>query len=131
MNLESKKTEVNYSSEAVKTYLSDLNNMQYLLPKGKYSDWEGSADKCSFKIQGYKISLEKVAIEDGVVKMKTGDGSPVEFNLNFFVNEVSGDKTETQIKCDGKVNAFLQMMIKKPLSSLFDYMSERLEKVEM
>lgn len=131
MNLESKKTEVNYSKETVKNYISNLNNMQYLLPKGRYSDWEGAENNCSFKIQGYKISLEKVSVEDNKIKLKTSEGSPVDFDLDFHVSEVSGDKTETQISCEGRVNAFLQMMIKKPLGSLFDYMSERLEKVEM
>ncbi len=131
MNLESKTVKVNNSTETVFNYVKDLNNLQHLLPKGKYSDWEGGTDKCAFKIQGYKIALERVGeTANELVKMKTTDGSPVDFDLNVIIKE-DGDNATAQFACEGRVNAFLSMMIKKPLGNLFEYMGERLGKVEM
>lgn len=131
MNITSRKSTIGTSQEEVFNYLTNLDNLQYLLPKGKYSDWQGSEDKCSFKIQGFKIPLEKVeTIPNEKIKMKTADGSPVDFDLNIELSD-NGDGTTTgQVISDLRVNMFLKGMIKKPLTALFEYMAERLEKVE-
>ena len=62
--------------------------------------------------------------------MKTAKGSPVDFDLNIELTD-NGDGTTTgQVISDLRVNMFLKGMIKKPLTSLFEYMAERLEKVD-
>jgi len=39
----------------------------------------------------------------------------------------NGSLTDGYIHFDGEVNAFLKMMVEKPLSALFNYMSEKLK----
>lgn len=132
MNITSRTSTINHPSEAIFKHLSNLDNLQHLLPKGKYSDWEGSEDACSFKIQGFKIPLEKVElVENEAIKMKTAKGSPIDFDLNIFLNDNGDGTTQGQVISDLRVNMFLKGMIKKPLTSLFEYMAERLEKVEL
>lgn len=132
MNITSRTSTINHPSADIFNYLSNLDNLQHLLPRGKYSDWQGSEDNCSFKIQGFKIPLEKVElVENQAIRMKTAMGSPVDFDLNIIFTDNGDGTTQGQVISDLRVNMFLKGMIKKPLTSLFEYMAERLEKVEL
>jgi hypothetical protein len=132
MNIISNKVTVNKTQEELYNFLLNLDNFQYLLPQGKFSDWEGSATKCSFKMQGYTLSLEKVSQTPfELIKLTTTADSPVDFDLDINLKSLSDSTTEAQIVSEARVNAFLKMMLKKPLTNLFEYMTERMEKVEI
>lgn len=132
MNITSEKVTVNKTQEQLYNFLLNLDNIQYLLPQGKFSDWEGSENKCAFKIQGYKIALEKASeTPNELIKLKTTSDSPIDFDLNINLKSLNDSTTEAYMNCEARVNAFLQMMIKKPLGNLFEYMTERMEKVEI
>jgi hypothetical protein len=47
--------------------------------------------------------------------------------LTVNLKEVD-DKTEGYIAFDGEVNAFMKMLVDKPLTNLFNYMSFKLQK---
>lgn len=131
MRIESNKANVNFGSEKVYNYLMDLNNFQYLLPQGKFSDWEGSEDRCAFKIQGYKISLEKLgSTPNDQINLKSGSDSPIDFTLDINIDG-SDKNAQVFFDCNAKVNPFLKMMIQKPLTNLFEYMTDRTSKVDM
>jgi len=51
--------------------------------------------------------------------------------LNIYINENGENESEAFLICEARVNAFLKMMIEKPLSSLFNHMSDKLSRVEM
>ncbi|MES2799391.1 MAG: hypothetical protein V4638_05195 [Bacteroidota bacterium] len=128
MKIESTKVIVNASPEVVMHFLSDARNIEYLLPTGKISDFKATEEECSFKVQGgVIISL----IEDGKTEftelyLKSGKGTPFPFRLTIALKDI--DKlTEGQILFDGEVNMFLKMMVEKPLTALFNYMSEKLK----
>jgi hypothetical protein len=75
---------------------------------------------------GITISL----VQDGdngsnELYMKSGEKSPFPFKLTIVMNENS-DTTEGHIAFDGQVNAFLKMMVERPLTNLFNYMSTQL-----
>lgn len=132
MNIKSEKVTVSKKQEELYNFLLNLDNIQYLLPQGKFSDWEGSENKCSFKIQGYTIALEKASeTPSELIKLKTTADSPIDFDLDINLKALSEDTTEAYMNCEARVNAFLKMMIKKPLGNLFEYMTERMEKVEL
>ena len=46
----------------------------------------------------------------------------------MHLNEEETNITEGYIEFDGEVNAFLKMMVEKPLLNLFNYMSHKLTK---
>jgi carbon monoxide dehydrogenase subunit G len=130
--IESKKVIVNSSSDKVFAFLSDLNNIQLLLPRDKVSDWKSTQQECSFKVQGiYTIALKFASsTPHSVINYQGGEGVPFAFTLHCHLNEVAGG-TEGYMVCDAQLNAFLEMMVKSPLKNLFDYMADRLTKVEM
>lgn len=126
-NIESKKVTVNRSSADVFTFLCDLNNLHDLLPQGKISDWSGSVDQCSFKVQGaYTIVLGmKENHANNKVILESRPGSPFPFTLNIFLEENGGSTNVWQV-CNADINAFLEMIVKGPLKNLFDYMADKL-----
>lgn len=118
---------VNADQDTVRAFLKDSTNMEHLLPMDKVSDFQATIDKCSFKVQGgITISL----LQDGdngsnELYLKSGEKSPFPFKLTIFMND-KGQTTEGYIQFDGQVNAFLKMMVEKPLTNLFNYMSKKL-----
>ena len=129
MNIKSNKVEVNASRSQILEFLLNMENIQFLLPQDKVSDFKADKNQCSFKVQG---GVTIALIQDGhngeeEVYMKSGQGSPFPFKLTVILEE-SGTSTSGYISFDGEVNMFLKMMVEKPLTALFNYMSEELKK---
>ena len=125
--LESKQVIVNSDSQQVFDFLSDMNNIEKLLPAGKYSDWKSDGKSCSFKVQNaYNIGLKfHSSTPTTAVNYESGQGSPFPFTLKAALAE-SGGKSTAQLLCEAQINPFLEMLVKGPLKNLFDYMAERL-----
>lgn len=127
MKIESKHVVVPAAPKAVFDYLSDMNNFKELLPQDRISDWESREDYCSFKIQNTAtIDLQKTGgtEAEGLV-FESGPKSPFKIKLEVFLKEEGGETAAYQI-CNADVNAFLKMMVEKPLRNLFDYIADRL-----
>jgi carbon monoxide dehydrogenase subunit G len=128
MKIDSTKVIVNASQQNIFDFLTDSNNIKELLPQDKISDFKSDKNQCSFKVQGgVIISL----IQDGndgldVIKLKSGEGTPFPFKLLINITP-QGDQCEGFIHFDGEVNMFLKMMVEKPLTNLFNYMSNKLQ----
>tara|TARA_R110002072_G_scaffold271987_1_gene432056 strand:- start:37082 stop:37480 length:399 start_codon:yes stop_codon:yes gene_type:complete len=127
MTIDSDKVNVTTTPEIIINFLKDANNLIHLLPQDNISDFKSSEQECSFKVQGgITISL----IEDGTegvekLFLKSGEKSPFPFRLTIHMNQ-KGELTEGYIHFDGEVNMFLKMMVEKPLTNLFNYMSNKL-----
>lgn len=125
--IESKKVTVNAGSEAVYTFLSDLNNFEQLLPQDRISEWSSTEKECSFKVQGgYKIGLQwERGEEHSLIVLKSTPAAPFPFDLNIHLSEEDGKTNGYQV-CNADLNPFLKMMVEKPLKNLFDYIADRL-----
>ena len=128
MKIKSKESEINSNIGDVFSFLSDCNNIYYLLPQDKISDWTADKDSCSFKVQKMAtIPLIMVnRVNNECLEMKSGEGAPFPFQLTIIL-QAKENRTIGFIEFDGQVNAFLKMMVEKPLSNLFDYMSHQLK----
>lgn len=128
MKIDSNKVVVNARQEKVVEFLLDAQNLIHLLPEDKIADWKATTSECSFKVQGgVTISLIHDGQKDNVeVYMRSGAGSPFPFKLTIYLKE-DNSSTEGYIAFDGEVNMFLRMMVEKPLTALFNLMSEKLK----
>jgi carbon monoxide dehydrogenase subunit G len=128
MVINSNKVNVAASTTEVFDFLIDMNNIIHLLPQDKISDFKSTDKDCSFKVQGgVVISLELESSEQGKeIKMKSGANSPFPFNLTIHLSE-EGEGTEGYLHFNGEVNMFLKMMVEKPLTNLFNYMSDKIK----
>ncbi len=111
-HIESQSALVNASAENVYSFLCDMNNIEKLLPTGKYSDWKAEKDSCSFKIQNaYTIGLRiKESKPNEEITYESTAGSPFAFTLKVLLKE-SGSSTSGQLICDAQINPFLEMMV--------------------
>lgn len=127
MKILSEKVEINTSSDKVLDFIQIPSNIECLLPLDKISDFKSDDESCSFKVQGgITISLvNNGRTENNQLFLKSGEKSPFPFELTIYA-ESSNEKTIGYIEFDGEVNAFLKMMVEKPLSALFNYMSKKL-----
>jgi carbon monoxide dehydrogenase subunit G len=128
MKITSQEAQINAKAEQVFEFLSDCNNIIHLLPQDKISDWQATEDTCSFKVQKMaNIPLVVVSREPHrLLEMKSGDGAPFPFSLKIILS-ADGETSKGHIEFDGQINAFLKMMVEKPLTNLFDYMSHKLK----
>jgi hypothetical protein len=128
MRIDSTKVIVPAGQNQVATFLKDSQNLIHILPKDQISDWKATESDCSFKVQGgVTISLIQDGNEgDEKIFMRSGEKSPFPFKLTLHLT-ANGDSTEGYIAFDGDVNMFLKMMVEKPLTNLFNYMSDKLK----
>lgn len=129
MKIESNKVTVQASRSEVVAFLMDATNLIHLLPQDKISDWKATETECSFKVQGGVVIA---LIQDGQkehdeIYMRSGQGTPFPFKLIIMLSD-NDDVTDGFIVFDGEVNMFLRMMVEKPLTALFNLMSENLRK---
>lgn len=129
MKIESNKEVINTPINNVFNYLSDLNNYEVLFPQDKIENWVSSNDECSFKIKGATVIDFKITErnEDKSIVLNSGIKSPFKFTLTIFIEDIDGAKTIAFNLFDAKVNAFLKMMIEKPLTNLFNHLSASLK----
>lgn len=127
--IESKKVTLNASREEVFSYVKDLRNLYDLLPQDKVSDWQGEETHCSFKVVGgYKVGLKHQDLESpSRIQLTSDEDSPIDFDLDIRFDDVEGG-TQAGLTSNLKVNAFMRMMVEKPLKNLFDFIADQLEK---
>lgn len=130
-NIESNKVTINASQEVVYTFLTDFNNIKELLPQDKISDWNATVDQCSFKIQNAAIIplVKESVVPHNKINIKSGEKTPFPFTLEVFINPLDGGGCEAHMEFNGEINAFLKMMVVKPLTNLFNYMAKRMQEV--
>jgi len=130
MEIKSTQVTINASQKEVFDFLKDAQNIYHLLPQDKVTNWEADEKSCSFKVQqAATISLIQDELnEPATIKMVSGAKTPFPFSLTIIINEEGEGQSSGYLHFDGKVNTFLKMMVEKPLTNLFNYMSERLKK---
>ncbi len=127
MKLTSDKVEINSTADKILDFIEIPSNIELLLPTEKISDFKCNDDSCSFKVQGgITISLVNNGREgNSKLFLKSGEKSPFPFELTIYAQSTDS-KSIGFIEFNGEVNAFLKMMVEKPLSALFNYMSKKL-----
>ncbi len=130
--IESNKVIVNASQEVVFAFLTDFNNIKLLLPQDKISDWTATVDACSFKIQNAAVIplVKESIVPSKKINIVGGEKAPFPFKLEVFIVDLTDKATcEAYFNFEGDINAFLKMMVVKPLTNLFNYMAQRLQDV--
>lgn len=132
MKLTSDKATVNKPASEIFDFLKNLNNLEQLMPQDKIENWSSSENECSFKIKGLAGIGMKNNEENAPNKIVLGSHgkNPFPFTLTINISETSESSCETQLEFDGEVNAFMKMMIEKPLSNFFNMLANKLQEVK-
>ncbi len=128
MKLETSWKAVQASPEQVFAFLSDMNNMQKLMPE-QVINWTSDAEACQFTIKGM-ADLGLKIIErnaNSSIKMSSHGKTPFPFTLNVGIRPLD-QVSEAQLQFEGEVNPFLKMMVEKPLSNFFNMLLDGLSR---
>ncbi len=130
---ESKHVLVSGNIADIHAFLQKMENIQLLLPKDKISNWSCTETSCTFKIQNvYTFTLirtqSNLSESEAFTEFTTSEESPFAFTLKAIIQPKDTGCNCYQ-SCQANINPFMEMMVKGPLQSLFDYMAERLQKV--
>lgn len=123
----SKKVAVTASSNDIFNFLSDLNNLQKLMPEDKIDQWQSDVETCSFQIKGLaKIGMKLDSSEENkLIHIVSNGKNPFDFTLDIHLKE-QDSVTESQLVFEGKMNAFMKMMAEKPLTNFFNLLADNL-----
>jgi carbon monoxide dehydrogenase subunit G len=129
--IESNHITINKAPEVVFNFMNDFNNIEQLLPQDKITDWQSDENQCSFKVQNAAVIplVKKDSTPYSQINIVSGDKAPFKFTLVVTFNQIDDNTTEAFLNFEGDINAFLKMMVVKPLTSLFNYMADRLKLV--
>ncbi len=129
--IESKHLVIPKPVSTVFDFLIDLKNIEQLLPQDKISNFTASEKSFGFKITGaIPVELELVnAVPGEIIQLKTTPANSFQFTLDIHLKKLDDNSCEAYQICNADINAFLKMMVEKPLSALFDYMVDRLLQV--
>ena len=112
---------INTSDEVLFNLLSDLNNLKDFLPQEKIENWDSTSDSCSFKIKGLaEVGLKKVASTPNSLIYLDSFKAPFKFTLNFYLEKIEENKTNTSFIFEANINPFMKMMLEKPLNQFFN-----------
>lgn len=124
--IEVEKREIKATSEQVFNYLADFNNYQEMMPES-VTNWESDIDKCNLQVSMVpKIQMQIVErLPNNTIKIK-GDG-PFEFDLTILIENTESNHCITGMVFEADINAFMKMMIEKPMGQFFGYLTKRVQ----
>jgi carbon monoxide dehydrogenase subunit G len=128
--IESDTVEVNKPAKEIFAFLTDFNNFKSLMPP-QVSEWESTADECSFNINGMaKIGMKIVEkTPDSHIKITSNGKVPFDFTLRINLAEKSEHSCSGQMVFEAELNPFLKMMVEKPLTNFFNLLTQKLKDI--
>jgi carbon monoxide dehydrogenase subunit G len=127
--IKSQESLVEKNQEALFHFLSDMNNLQTLMPS-QVTDWKSNAMECSFKVTGLTgIALKIKSTEPfSLIRYSETGKMPFAFELkaHFKPHETDNSKTWTSLSFEADLNPMLKMMVEKPLTNFINLLASRL-----
>jgi hypothetical protein len=130
-NLQSDKVEIDNSAQNVFTYLSDFRNFEKLMPS-QVTNWQSTADECSFTINGMATIGMKIIEKNPNSKITiTSNGKvPFDFKLFVLIEEAGENKCIGQLTFESDMNPMLKMMVEKPLGNFFNMLAQKMKDIK-
>jgi carbon monoxide dehydrogenase subunit G len=129
MNISGTKVVVNKSQKETFKFLSDLKNFEQLMP-ASIQKFEVDGDSFIFGLKGMpeirlvlKESTEFSNITLGAASSK------LSFELVANIDEIDEASSKVQLDFNGEFNMMMAMMVKKPLTSFIETLTDNLEKL--
>jgi hypothetical protein len=125
--IETQKQVSDNSPKQLFNFLTDMNNFEKLMPENKIEKWNSEKDHCEFTIKGMtRIGLKiKDTEEPNKILVESFGKVPFPFELEIFLNETEASQTETYMIFKGEINAFMKMMVEKPLKNFFNMLVDK------
>jgi len=131
MNIDGAKVSVNKSAKECFDFFSDVANFEQLMPESIHK-FQVDGDSFLFALKGMPdirlvlgdfVKYSKVSLDSDSASSK------LSFTLTAFIDETSAKTSDVQLKFEGEFNAMLVMMVKKPLTSFINTLTENIAKI--
>ena len=123
-NIESKQGKIEASAETVYNFISDLRNLDSLIPEDKVQDWKSAEDSCSFSVpQAGSVQLKLTKKEPfKLIKVEPEGSGPMGMGFALFIQMKEIDASDTRIKLTfrAEMNFMIKSMISGPLKKALD-----------
>ncbi|MDR1951756.1 MAG: hypothetical protein LBP96_05975 [Bacteroidales bacterium] len=127
--IDSNPVEIQTSAKNIFVYLSDFNNFGKLMPP-QITNWQSTADTCSFTIQNMATLAMRITekIEPAKLVINSEAPSPFPFELICDLEELSENSCRSIIRFHADMNPMLVMMAKNPLQNFVNLLNGQLKK---
>ena len=123
---ESKQVQIRRPAEMIYAVASDFSNFTPML-REQVEEWEATADRCSFKVKGFKVALCMVEREEPkMVKIASEQPSPLNFNFWLQLHSVAPDDTRMKLTLHAEIPMMVRMMIGGKLQQGLDRIAEKI-----
>ncbi len=128
--IESDKVEIDNSAEYIFNYLTDFNNHEKLMPP-QVTNWQSTADDCSFTLNGMATIGMKIVdkMPNSKINITQNGKVPFDFNLIINITEVDANKCIGQMTFEADLNPMMKMMVAGPMGKFFNYLATKLKTV--
>ncbi len=129
MNIEGNNITVNKSQEDLFNFLTQLENFKQLMPENT-EKFEVDGESFIFGLKGMPeirlVMKEKTEFSNVTLGAAS---SKLPFTLAADIEAVSDNQSKAQLKFESSFNPMMAMMVKKPLTSFINTLTENLEKL--
>ncbi|MCH3882359.1 MULTISPECIES: elongator complex 1 family protein [Tenacibaculum] len=129
MNIKGNTVSVKKSQKEMFEFLTDLQNFEQLMPES-IQKFEVDGDSFIFGLKGMpeirlvlKDTTEYSNITLGAASSK------LDFELVTDIKEIDANSSEVTLDFNGKFNMMMAMMVKKPLTSFIETLTDNLDKL--
>ena len=129
MNISGNKVLVNKSQKETFHFLTDLKNFEQLMP-ASIQKFEVDEDSFIFGLKG--MPEIRLVLKDKTEYSNVTLGaasSKLNFELVANIEEIDDTSSEVQLDFNGEFNMMMAMMVKKPLTSFIDTLTENIAKL--
>lgn len=126
MTIEGRKVIVNKSVAELKTMLQNPADYEKIMPS-ELQKFTTTENGFIFNLKGIpEIALRIDEVTDEHVVLSSAKDS-LNFTLTGNMKPLSDAQTEVQLVFEGKFNAFIKMMVEKPLTNFIENLTAKLE----
>ncbi|HEU4718061.1 MAG TPA: hypothetical protein VFU15_09515 [Bacteroidia bacterium] len=129
--IESDVVETNKSQEHIFNFLTDFNNFQKLMPP-QVTDWQSTADTCSFTINGMAkvgMRIESKTPHEKIHIVSEGGKLPFPFTLDVLVTSTGPSSCKGQLIFEGDIPIFIRPMVEGPLRNFFNLLAQKMKDI--
>jgi carbon monoxide dehydrogenase subunit G len=129
MNIEGAKVSTGKSAKEMYEFLTTLENFEQLMPES-IQKFEVEGDSFLFALKG--MPEIRLVLNEQVEYSKIVLGaasSKLSFSLTAHIEAISDQSSQVQLKFQGDFNPMMAMMVKKPLTSFINTLTENIAKL--
>lgn len=129
MNIQGNTITVKKSQQEMFEFLTELQNFEQLMPENTQK-FEVEGESFLFALKGMPEIRLVLKEKTEYNKITLGAASSkLNFELVANIDEVDEESSKTTLEFNGEFNAMMAMMVKKPLTSFIDTLTENMEKL--